>query len=639
MNKLYTLLCILVFTAATNAQRVVLKNSTLPAQVFNKTYYTGFEDINNPHGFSRKAHARYPYKIAGTTTYDLQTNSAVCNRLGFTPNGNLVATWTLSKDGTTAFGDRGSGYNVYTNGAWGADPAKRIESLRTGWPNIAISSDGRETVVAHNFTSPNYSLVVNTKPGGSNVWAQSKVPSATPVGVLWPRATIGGADGKTVHVIAITTPEGTLGGAAFEEVNGHVVYFRSKDGGLTWDKKDVVIPGLDKTDFAAMDSDAYSIAARGNTVAVLIQTAWNDIAVYKSTDNGDTWKKTIIRKFPLSKYVFDTEYTLQDIGGVDTSGPAGTDPAAATAAMLAMYTTDGTGNLTIDSKNNVHVFWGEMYVTDDTPGDAQSSFYPGWFGIGYWNESYGANNYERTAFGPIDENGDNVLNITSASITPYGNSLTAYPSAVSDDAGNVFLAYASVSESNISVGGETYRHILLTSSADGGKTWTDPYDVINSSLFPDPADSAFYHSVEAMYPNLAVRGNELHLVYQQDYEPGHALLATPDPVGENEIAHLVFDKRTLVLIEVVKKAADFKMSVTPNPSADYARLSFTLAAAKDTKIEIMDINGAIVTSKNLGNLTTGSYTESLDIQSLVPGAYFVKLTTGKFVASTQLIKQ
>ena len=40
-----------------------------------------------------------------------------------------------------------------------------------------------------------------------------------------------------------------------------------------------------------------------------------------------------------------------------------------------IYTNDGSGNLTIDNNGKVHAFWGEMYVTDVTPGDGTSSYY------------------------------------------------------------------------------------------------------------------------------------------------------------------------------------------------------------------------------------------------------------------------
>lgn len=81
------------------------------------------------------------------------------------------------------------------------------------------------------------------------------------------------------------------------------------------------------------------------------------------------------------------------------------------------------------------------------------------------------------------------------------------------------------------------------------------------------------------------------------------------------------------------------MSISPNPSSSIAVLDFKLAKTKDVSIDIFDINGRMVSSKKLGNLATGDYSESLEIQSLHNGTYIVKLRAGVETASMQLIKQ
>ncbi|MEO6167783.1 MAG: hypothetical protein ABIO46_16185, partial [Chitinophagales bacterium] len=90
------------------------------------------------------------HTIIGTTYYDLQTNSSVCNRLVNNTDGTVQATWTHSPDAVSGFPNRGTGYVAKIDGVWGPPPAARIESERTGWPNIVRTGNGGEFVIAHN---------------------------------------------------------------------------------------------------------------------------------------------------------------------------------------------------------------------------------------------------------------------------------------------------------------------------------------------------------------------------------------------------------------------------------------------------------------------------------------------------------
>lgn len=106
-----------------------------------------------------------------------------------------------------------------------------------------------------------------------------------------------------------------------------------------------------------------------------------------------------------------------------------------------------------------------MYVTDVTPGDGTSSYYPGRNGIDYWNEDMGANTFVKGIAGCLDENSDGTLNITgSDAIALYYTSLSSQPSATVDNLNNLYLAYSALSESNIASNGQNYRHIILTKS-------------------------------------------------------------------------------------------------------------------------------------------------------------------------------
>ena len=82
--------------------------------------------------------------IIGTTTYDLQSNAAVQNRILMHDDGTISAGWTMSQQYSSAFSDRGTGYNFFDGVSWGAIPINRIETSRGGWPSIIAMGSGKE---------------------------------------------------------------------------------------------------------------------------------------------------------------------------------------------------------------------------------------------------------------------------------------------------------------------------------------------------------------------------------------------------------------------------------------------------------------------------------------------------------------
>ena len=155
--------------------------------------------------------------IIGTTTYDLQSNNSGCNRLVNLGNGDILGIWTRSVSYDIAANDRGTGYNRFSNSFWGAHPSARIESQRTGWPNIGVTRSGREFVVSHTVSSGIHFAWRNTI--GSGSW-NNKVLLGDPV-AIWPRmANVG----DTIYVI---TSRQT--GDSFNGVDGAISLFRSWD--------------------------------------------------------------------------------------------------------------------------------------------------------------------------------------------------------------------------------------------------------------------------------------------------------------------------------------------------------------------------------------------------------------------------
>ncbi len=163
----------------------------------------------------------------GNTTYDLQTNYGVCRRVLVESNGTVHGTWTRSTSGDVAAPDRGTGYNVSTdNGAtWGPAPTTRIEgALRTGWPNVGVTATGRLFSITHTAAQ---GLNFCYKDQGAPDWTNRIVGEELgDIGGVWPRV---GNDGNSIHVV-ISRQEGSA-----SNIPGGLFYFRSLDGGDTWE--------------------------------------------------------------------------------------------------------------------------------------------------------------------------------------------------------------------------------------------------------------------------------------------------------------------------------------------------------------------------------------------------------------------
>lgn len=79
-------------------------------------------------------------------------------------------------------------------------------------------------------------------------------------------------------------------------------------------------------------------------------------------------------------------------------------------------------------------------------------------------------------------------------------------------------------------------------------------------------------------------------------------------------------------------------SVYPNPTAAITELHYKLPNADNISIEVYDLNGSLISKEYSGKQAEGSHSESINLSAATPGLYIVKLTVGKEVYSTQVMK-
>src|SRR5688572_7320460 len=331
-------------------QTVAPSKYTNPLPVVRKAMTPG-NQTNSPGLNSRNSNpvSSMTSEIIGITSYDLQTNSAGCNRI-YQQAGNVGATWTFSNDFTGTFQDRGVGYNYWDGSTWGPFPTSGIDSV--AWPNIDISGNTEYVVGHYRPGMPNDLSLLKRSPAGTGSWTQSNLPSDSAGNFyLWPRMRVGGPNGNSIHVIALSQPVAN-GGVLVNGVDGVLSYSRSQDGGLTWDRIHVALPGVDNTNYFSMSADCYAIDVRGSTVAIVQGSKYNPWVLWKSTDNGTTWVRTVIMPFPIA--AFDPLTMITDVNG---------DAIPDTVDFI-----DGSLAVLIDNNNMVHTWAGRMRVFEDVPG-------------------------------------------------------------------------------------------------------------------------------------------------------------------------------------------------------------------------------------------------------------------------------
>ena len=210
------------------------------------------------------------------------------NRINVHNDSNISFVWTYSDEYSSAFSNGEQLILIIMeSGISGVGNNNRVEDNRSGWPTLTTAS-GKEIIISHSTDNNNLQVLtrnnINTGP-----WTQQAVPNNLTNGYLvWNRATIGGQNREYVHMIAVTAPT-VFGNAAFNGLDGALLYYRSPDGGTTWDIVEMQLPTVDSINFNGINGDEYAIDAKGDTVVIAVFNDFEDSFILKSTNNGINW--------------------------------------------------------------------------------------------------------------------------------------------------------------------------------------------------------------------------------------------------------------------------------------------------------------------------------------------------------------
>lgn len=480
--------------------------------------------------------------LIGTTTYDLQSNGSVMDRIIRHSGGEMSAAWTMSQLYSNTYTDRGTGYVYFDGASWGPMPSARIENSRCGWPTMLITGSGKEMVAAHN-TDNSYFQLTECASGlgtcnGNGAWGTDQPLFQDPAtglyrDLVWNRTAVGGIQDETLHMIGVTAPTG-LAGTLWNGMDGALLYFRSQDEGVTWDIVDLQLPTLDTSNFLRFGGDSYAIDANGETVVIAVFNDFADSFIMKSTNNGTNWTKTNFIDFPVDKYAADDGLDLDNNGVFDM-----------------VYSTDNYGTVILDNANVAHIFTGNMRYLDDDLTDGNYSWFPLTNGLLYWNETMGADitppyphpndtdmwysDAVKVIAQAKDLNCDNMVAgiDSSGGYALYYSSLASFPSAGITTSGDLYVTFSAYTE-NADDGTQVFRHVNIVRSTDGGSTWSEPIDITPQLMFNGMQECVFASMVQEV-------DNKVRLTYQKDFYPGLAVRGDEDLIDLNEIIYLELD--------------------------------------------------------------------------------------------------
>ena len=642
MKKLFTLALVLMVTVAGYSQIKSVSTKDDMRKVATMKKVGRMDNVNlNANAQSHANMVRLDNGLTELdyTTYDWQSNDAQRTWTIVWPDGKVNFAYTVANEEN--FSDRGTGIGTYDSntGEW-FHCDSRVEPEKTGFGSIARYGENSIIVAAHTATEMGVYLIED-KDDITPECAKLQSHLDPTVDPTWPAVMTSGANRDIVHLVALGYSDNMI------------YYFRSQDGGITWDKENVTLPFLTSEYGGDWNSNCYywMETTEDNCLALVINNSWSDGMVLYSYDDGETWERKVYYKHP---------------------GP----------------NTDMTDHM-VAYPRWVSAQWGRngelclAYEFNGTTGEPGSgSYYPSMGGVAYWSETmpyrsqeyaqygYDPNNANYPVYGQpfvmdsayvyediyaswpvfsdgthqeegmlpeyfgylcaLDDNGDfeswdvaTEFNIEDRGAHgSYNGGCVCMPVLCmmpGTGGWDMVAVYSCMDENNIDEGGTNFYFKLFAAySGDGGMTWTDPVHITNDFML---------QYTEHVYNQAVVIGNTLIVATQADGMTGTAVQSDDTDPFDNLYHGYTFDLNELfpnANVGVQEVEHNNQISVYPNPAVD--QLSVMLN--KSAEVTVYNIMGqAVMTVEGRAGVNT------LDISNLTSGIYFISAgnDTQKFI--------
>jgi len=667
MKKLLLAVCALFIFNAMFAQDMRRSNDIRNVQMVKKTI-TGRETAvpENIAPMMRTVN----HNFIGTTFYDLQSNGSMSQKMVAHDDGTISAVWTTNANTAQS---RGTGYNYFDGNSWvnSSSSTDRIENVRTGWGCLTCVGNA-EITAAHNGTS---ALIIGVCPQkGTQNWTFTELQGPTIVGIgnngqaetstalLWPAIA---SSGNIIHLICCTESDT---GMYFQGINTCLVYYRgtfdASNNTISWENPRIV-GNVTSNEVRCFSGDAYAVCARGNNVAILNAPSTSDVFLWKSTDNGVNFTKTVIAKNPIERYKENT-----------------------TAVLDTPYVSDGCCAVALDDNGMAHVAFGITRFFNDEVGDGSYSYYPGYDDMLYWNESMqpilagtkDALNSELLeaagyqVFHRNDLTGDGgAYYINNGDFPGYGVAAVSMPQMIAKN-GTVYMIYTQILDFPfVDVeNGAYFRGVFATKSSDNGGSWNNGISwlsynkdcyYISDWQWTALQDTDFTISMmrdyvemegESVFPAVAsnIVNGKINMWWQQDLTPGSEIKENSSTMSQSEsfIYNFSIDVNDIGVYNNIDEVWQglwidhtgisnnyiSGMKMYPNPASESVNVTFSSEESAEGVISVMNLMGQMVYNENV-SVHEGYNMVTLPVNQLRAGVYMVNVKTEKGTSTQKLI--
>ena len=632
MKKLFTLaLALLVATVGFSQvrQQMTSKKDATKATKFVTRGMESFGNVQSQPNMTR-SEGELDY-----TTYDWQSNAGARTWTIVWPDGKVNFAYTIASDAT--FSDRGTciGTYDYNNDEW-IPLGGRIEGEKTGFGTIARYKDNGIVIAAHTATQCGI-YIIEDKDNMAPESAEA-MPKLDPTyDPCWPNVMTSGADHDIIHVVATAyAADGVstnVPGA--EGANNPIIYFRSMDGGQTWDKENVILPYMGSEYGLDWGSNIcyWMETTEDNCLALVVSNAWSDCFVLCSYDDGETWEKKTFWHHPGINTTFDDTWFMYPrwtsaqwgVGGelslvYEFNGSTG-EPGSGSYYPAIGGVGFWSENLPYAGDGTVYT-WGSdpTNPAPPVPGqpfimDSAYMFQDNYAAWPRWSDQTYDNPYYFGYVTPLDEFGEveswaeaTEFNIEDFTLHgSYNSGISAMPVLAKVSDYDWVAVWSAMDEEHLN--GETgnfYYKLFAAYSGDAGRTWTTAKALTTDFM---------YELSEFVYAQAAVIGTTLVVTAQSDGCPGTYVQSDDSEAFDNFYQGFTFELTDLfpnANVGVQEVSHNTHMTLYPNPATD--RLNITLS--QNAEIVVYNITGQKVMNQeghaganvlNISNLTSGIY--------------------------------
>jgi len=432
--------------------------------------------------------------------------------------------------------------------------------------------------------------------------------------VTWPRVATTGDNRDIIHVTGMIREYPNAGDVT-------LAYYRSMDSGETWDITNHEIEGTGHDYYTDLGADGQVFAEpRAGVLAFLCVNTWSDLFMMKSSDDGDTWEKTIIWEHPYPMWDWDTSITT------DT-----------------LWAPDQSAHIALDADGMAHVVFGISRVTHEEPGTTYS-YFPYTDGIGYWNETMPAfenanQHYALDAWNVLEENvnligwmqdvdGSGDIELAEEIMSYRSLGLLTMPNIVIDDMNQIFVSWSATSET-FDNGTYNFKHIWVRTSPDNGTTWGDFFDM----------DDGLIHIFdECIYPVMAPdTDGDIYMMYNIDATPGLALDDDHEAIQNVQLFLNINKDEILSTPDPVQFDANHVSQNSPNPFNKTTVVLVDLNTSTEISLEVFNLMGQMVYQIPARKANTGTHQFWINGSQLDSGLYFYTVTAGNSKVTKKMI--